>query len=211
MGSYEDVLALLTGWGTTKPPKQIVDQALKAGQTPEQIAAALTQYVWRMAHPPKGSTQDPFDYGLYYAFGGGAHFNLDHANIALGFSPEPDPLPSRPRAYTAEDAWELALLGWYYTGDTRFLDLDTEAGKAEFARRWQFGLYMPLSWEGVDPKLYLYLSISGQIETEPVAFSVRVSEEAVKLLGFNLQKWLDNQWAVREMLPAPWGPGGVRQ
>lgn len=209
--TYDDVLALLLGWGDTKPPKQIVEKALKAGMSPDQIADGLTAYVWRMAHPPKGSTQDPFDYGLYYAFGGGAHFNLDHANIALGFSPEPDPLPSRPRAYTAEDAWESVMLGWYPSGTVRFLDLGTDEGREEFARRWKFGLTMPASWDGIDPKLYLFFALTNLIPSQPAPFGVRVSEQAETYRGFSFQMYLDNQNAVLDMMPAPWGPGGVRQ
>lgn len=220
MGTYADVLNLCKtkfNWDaepSAAPGKNGVATALKT-KTPEVIAKELTIYASKFPDPPEGyeyqTEGGKWAYKLFYAFGGGTHFRETNTNIALGLA-EPDaPLPKVAPAFTAEDAWEIALQGWYYTGDTRFLDLTTEAGRAELDRRLEFAKILPLSWDGVDHNLYKYFVICNLVPSEPVPFGVRVSELATNNYGFTVQKWLDNQWAIRKMLPTPWGAGGVKQ
>jgi len=221
MGSYDEVYQLCLNqynWKvdtTAKPGPKGVNRALKAGQSSNTIASKLTAYARKFPEPPAGYPDKTPDgvwaYKLFYSYGAGSHFIETNTNIALGFAEEDSPLPKMPPAFTAEDAWELAMQGWYYTGDTRFLDVSTAEGKAELERRLEFAKQHPLSWDGVDHNLYAFFVVCNMVPSQPAPFGVRVSELASQNYGFSIQKWLDNQWAVREMLPAPWGAGGLKQ
>ena len=191
----EEAVAALQPWADAA-----IEQALAAGMTPgdasERIYAAID------AAPYEGFVNQ-----LYWTFGIGSHFKELNLLQALGLQPADPVLEKHPPARVAQDAVELIRQGWHYTGDTRELELDTEAGRAEYARRDAFGKILPPSWQGVDPLLYWYLVLCNRIPSVPAPFGVRQSEAVADLRGLSLQQWLDNEHAQRERKPLPWPVG----
>lgn len=201
---------------TSVPPPNATNKALKEGRSAESVAADLSSYARRFPNPPAGyedqTTDGVWAYKLYHCYGAGSHYPETNANIALGFSRADPPLPSVPPAHTAEDAWEIALQGWYRQGTTRFLDVENvPADKAELERRLAFAEILPLSWQGVTHGLYRYFIVTGMVPSVPRPYGVGQTELPKTWHGFTLQQYLDNCWATDQMLPAPWGPGGIPQ
>ena len=221
MATYDDVMAVCLNsynWGvcqSARPGFNGTNQALNEGRTPEAIASDLSRYARSFPSPPPGYEDQTPDgvwaYQLYHCYGAGSHYVETNTNIALGYSSPDAALPSVPRAYLAEQAWEIAMQGWYYTGDTKFLDVDTPEGKAELDARLEFAKILPASWDGVSHDLYKYFVVTGLVLREVPPFGVSQSKLPRDWYGYNVQKYLDNEWAVRKMLPAPWGLGGVPQ
>ena len=169
--------------------------------------ADAANLIWIYAmRDPHGLTEDK----VWWTFGGGSeNYYVVNTGIALGIvSPDVD-YPTKPPAYRSEDAVYLARQGWRYDGQSAFLDLATDYGKAEFARRESFASTLPPSWQGVDPTLYWYLVLDGTVNSQPPDFGWRPDANAKNWYGFTFQMWLDNQWAQREGKPKPWLKGGV--
>lgn len=212
--SYSEVMMILDTdyeWNvcpSAKPDQPTVEEALAAGQTSETVAASLDAFAMNYPNPPAGYPDQTGDgirqYKLYWTFGGGSHYEVLNTAQALGLAPPDAPVEKMPPAYTAEDAIELAMAGWHYVGDSRFIELNTEAGMAEFTRRSEFAKAQPPSWSKVGRDLYWYLVVTNRLPSVTPPFGVRVSQSLKGCIGMTLQMWLDNQWAGREMKPLPW-------
>ena len=216
---YNDVLNLLTNvydWGvcsSAKPDQSAVEQALAAGQTPDQAAASLSDFAGKMPYPPEGypdqSVLGVWAYRLFWSFGGGCHFVALNTAQALGLQPLDPPTPTMPPVYSAEDAIQAARAGWRWDGQTRLPDRNTPEGAATMAHRDALAQQLPSSWAGIDPQLYWLLVEYGVIDTSPINFGSRPDTHYLTLRGFNLQMWLDNQWAIHDRKPQPWLLGGA--
>lgn len=213
--SYSDVCTILVNsyaWGvcpSAAPAEGPVNDALAAGQTDDGIAASLTDFARGYFPPPPGYSEDPWAYKLYWTFGDGSHYTELNTAQALGLAPADPIAPSMPPAYTSEDAVELAKQGWHYSGDAYFLDMTTDAGRTEFARREEFAKTIPPSWQSVEPLLYWYLIVSNRVGSQPVPFGVRQNENAYNLSGFTFQQFLDNEYRQRQHKQPAWLRGGI--
>jgi hypothetical protein len=192
------------------PDKGVVEEAIAAGQVDEDIAASLTTFALGYFDPPPGYTGDEWAYKLFYTFGGGCHFVELNTAQALGLQPQDPPVEKIQPSYTAEQAIEAAKQGWHYIGDAKLsFDPNTPEGMDEYELRDEFGKILPPSWQGVGPDLYWYLVVIGTIPRTFPPFGVFQSPKPKELYGFNLQKWLDNEWALRQMKQPVWVKGGV--
>lgn len=216
------ILTLLrTSYGWDVEPSAIphaesVERAIAEGRSLDEIARALTAQAARKAGPPRGHRAygDPdatWAYQLRWTFGSSSKFGALETSQALGYQPQDEPFKGRAGARTAEDLLALAAIGWHWNGKAQFLDLSTDAGKAEYERRVAFArTHCPRPWNEVDPDLYHYLIVTDRLPSRIPPFGVRVSEPWDQVYGLSLQKWLDCQWADAEMLGRPWNPDGTR-
>lgn len=219
---YDDLLTLLrTSYGWDVEPSAIphaaaVDRAIAEGRSLDEIAQALTRQAERKAGPPRGHRAygDPvaeWAYRLRWTFGSSSKFGALETEQALGYEPQDAPFVGRAGARTAEDLLALAAIGWHWNGKAQFLDMSTDAGKAEYERRVAFArAECPRPWNAVDPDLYAYLILTDRLPSSVPKFGVRVSEPYSQVYGMSLQQWLDCQWADAEMLKRPWNPDGTK-
>lgn len=217
---YDDLLTLLRtnyGWDvepSARPYKPTIERALAEGRSLDDIAAALTKQAERKAGPPRGHRAygDPdgeFAYRLRWTFGSSSKFGPLETEQALGYQPQDKPFVGKAGARTAEDLLALDAIGWAWDGQSRFLDMSTAEGKAEYERRVAFArTHCPRPWNEVDPDLYEHLVVNNLLPSTITMFGVRVSEPFTLVYGLSLQKWLDNRWATKEQLPPRWFPDG---
>ncbi len=214
-----DLLRSNYGWDVEPsaiPHVATVARAQADGQSADAICAALTAQAARKAGPPRGHRAfgDPaaeWAYKLRWTFGSSSKFGALETAQALGYQPQDAPFVGRAGARTAEDLLALAAIGWHWNGKAQFLDLSTDAGKAEFDRRVAFArTHCPRPWASVDRDLYEFLVLTDRLPSRVPAFGVRVSELYSEVYGLSLQQWLDCQWADAEQLGRPWNPDGTR-
>jgi len=217
---YDDLLTLLRtsyGWDvepSARPYKPTIEQAIADSKTLDEIAAALTKQAERKQGPPRGHAAygDPdgeWAYKLRWTFGSSSKFGALETAQALGYQPQDAPFKGKAGARTAEDLLALTSIGWHWNGKAQFLDLSTDAGKAEYERRVAFArAECPRPWNRVDRDLYEYLILVDRLPSTIPPFGVRVSELFDQVYGLTLQQWLDNQWRTAEMLPPRWLPDG---
>lgn len=217
---YDDLLTLLRtnyGWDvepSALPYKPTIEKAIADGKTLDEIASALTKQADRKARPPVGHAAhgDPdgeWAYRLRWTFGSSSKFGMLETAQALGYQPQDEPFRGKAGARTAEDLLALAAIGWDWNGQSQYLDLSQDAGKAEYERRVAFAAsHCPRPWSSVDPDLYYYLVLTNRLPSSIPPFGVRVSEPFDQVYGLTLQQWLDCQWADAEMKPRPWKPDG---
>jgi hypothetical protein len=216
---YDDLLTLLRtdyGWDvepSARPYKPTIESALAEGRSLDDIAAALTRQAERKARPPVGHAAygDPdaeWAYKLRWTFGSSSHFSHLETEQALGYQPQDAAFKGKAGARTAEDALELMALGWDFAGQSQFVDMAQESGRAEYERRAAYAAsHCPRPWSSVDPDLYLYLVVTGRLPSSIPPFGVRVSEQYDQCFGLTLQQWLDNQWCGPH-IARRWFPDG---
>lgn len=218
--SNDSILNLLRtsyGWDVL-PPHEIaepywptVERAIADGKSPDAICAALNDQVLREGPPPEGH---PLPYGvfgfkLWRTFGGGAHYKMLSTEQALRYQPQSEPFKGKAPAIYAEDALTLMRHGWRFDGQSQFLDLSTLEGQVEYDRRFAWAeANVDRPWNKVDRDLYVYLVATGEIPSAPRPFGTKPFTPYEQVFGLDLQKYMDNQWAVRKMKPLPWLPDG---
>jgi hypothetical protein len=216
----DSILTLLRtsyGWDvepSAQPYWPTVEQAIAEGRTPDDIASALTKQAERKQGPPRGHAAygDPdgeWAYKLRWTFGSSSKFGMLETAQALGYQPQDEPFKGKAGARTAEDLLALAAIGWDWNGQSQYLDMAQESGRAEHDRRVAFAAsHCPRPWSSVDPDLYYYLVLTNRLPSSIPPFGVRVSEPYSQVYGLTLQQWLDNQWRTAEMLAPRWLPDG---
>jgi hypothetical protein len=214
---YDDLLTLLRtdyGWDvepSARPYKPTIEKALADGRTPEAICAALNAQVNREAPAPVGHPlpNGLFGYKLNKTFGGGAHFSHLATEQALGYQLQEAPFKGQPPALYAEPALELMSKGWRFDGQSQFLDLSKPEDQAEYDRRYTWAMAnRPRPWNAIDPDLWVYLVMTGEIPSAYQPFGSKPHTPYDLVFGLSFQKYLDNQWAVRRMQRLPWLPDG---
>ena len=101
--------------------------------------------------------------------------------------------------------------GWRFDGQSQFVDLSTPEGQALYDRRYEWAIAnKPRPWNKVDNDLWVYLVVTNEIPTQYVPFGSRPSTPYDLVFGLDLQKYMDNQWAVRKMRGPVWNPDGTR-
>ena len=218
----DDLLTLLRtsyGWDVlpahevVEPYWPVVEQAIADDWTLDAIAAALTKQALREGPPPEGHAlpYGVFGYQLYRTFGGGAHYKALSTSQALLYQPQSPQAPSKTPARWAEDGLTLMRHGWRFDGKSQFVDLSTPEGQAEYDRRYAWAMAnKPRPWNMVDQDLWVYFVVSGEIPTVVQPFGRGPYTPFEQVFGLDFQKYMDNQWAVREMRGPVWNPDGTR-
>lgn len=214
-----DLLRANYGWDVLPPHEvaepywPIVDRAVAEGRAPEAICGALNAQVLREGPPPVGHAlpYGVFGYKLYKTFGGGAHYKTLSTSQALGYQPQSPPFSGKTPAIYAEDALTLMRHGWRFDGQSQFIDLSTAEGQALYDQRAAWALAnRPRPWHKVDGDLWFYLVVTGEIPAVPQPFGRGPYVPYEQVYGLDLQKYMDNQWAVRKMRGPVWNPDGTR-
>ena len=188
-----------------------VDRARADGRSADEICAALNAQVLREGPPPEGHAlpYGVFGFKLWKTFGGGAHYKILSTEQALGYQQQTPPFSGKTPAIYAEDALTLMRHGWRFDGQSQFLDLATTDGQIEYDRRLAWAeAHLDRPWNTVDRDLYVYLVATGEIPSKPRPFGTKPFTPFDQVKGLDLQKYIDNQWAIRRMKPLPWLPDG---
>lgn len=207
---YSSVLSLLHstyGWpADCAPDESAVEEALAAGQTPEQVAAALESALVAGAAQIGtfyGQTEDTKTILRRRLYGQAAHFNGTDTRVALGLIHEL-PVDTIGAAQSPSQWWE-----WQDRLRNRLGEKLCDAD--EFARRMRYAAVVPMEWRGpgVDPLIYQLAVREGYLPVGMERFDPAYLQSVPKLSevrGLDATQWLQNLQAHDKGRPWPWRP-----